>query len=333
MRDSNWSPDFSMSAEKALEFYDLEKGTEPRIDGVIGITPQVIADLLKVVGPIEIDGLKFAAENFWETLQYEVEYGYQTKGTAFSERKSVIGKLGIELQNRLFKLPLSGLGRVVETLKDNLEIKQIVFYFKDAELQKVVEDYDWAGRVKGAKLDYFMVVDANLAALKTDPFVQRSIQYSLSADGAAPYAELKIKYDHQGKFDLLVTRYRSWTRVYLPSDIEIVDVKVGGKKVEYVVENDLGKKTVGLFLTVEPQTSEVILIKYKFGKSWQSELAKNGYSLLIQKQIGLPSAALIFDLTLPYEVGSFPPIGTKVAGNRIIYNGEMIRDVEAGIVK
>jgi hypothetical protein len=332
MRDVNWSPDFAESAKKAMEFYDLERGAEPRFDGVIGITPTVIADLLKVVGPIKVEDLNFTADNFINTLQYEVEYGYKTKGTEFKERKSVIGKLGGELQARLFKLPLMKIGELVSILKADLENKQIVFYFKDAGQQKIVEQYDWAGRVEKERLDYFMVIDANLAALKTDPVVKRSIQYLLYADRIVPEAELKIKYEHQAPFSLLVTRYRSWTRIYLPNDVEITDVQISGKKItDYVVTTELGKKVVGLFLNVEPQTSETILVHYKFGATWQEKLKELGYSMLVQKQIGLPQADISLDLSLPYKVASFPTLGTKIAPNRILYSGVLDKDLEFGI--
>ncbi|MFH0814747.1 MAG: DUF4012 domain-containing protein [Candidatus Falkowbacteria bacterium] len=329
MRDANWSPDFSESAKKVEEFYALEKGEVEKFDGVIGVTPTMIASLLKIVGPIEVDGLKFTADNFTDTLQYEVEYGYKTKGVAFQERKSIVGKLGIELQTRLFKLPLAKIGELATALKNSVEQKQMVFYFNDPIQQAVAKKYEWAGLVKKTAGDYLMVVDANLAALKTDPFVKRSIQYTLSANVENPSAELKIKYDHQGKFDLLVTRYRSWTRVYLPKDIEILDVQISGKKItDYVVSDELDKKVVGLFLNVEPQTSEVIMIKYKFGKNWQEQLKQLGYSLIIQKQIGLPSIDVSLDLTLPKNVPSIPAIGTKISPNRVIFKGVVESDFD-----
>ncbi|MBI5254823.1 DUF4012 domain-containing protein [Candidatus Falkowbacteria bacterium] len=329
MRDSNWSPDFSESAKKAEEFYALEKGEVEKFDGVIGVTPTMIAGLLKVVGPIEVDGLKFTADNFIDTLQYEVEYGYKTKGVIFQERKSVIGKLGIELQARLFKLPLAKVGELVTILKNSVEQKQMVFYFNSPIQQEVAKKYDWAGLVKKTAGDYLMVIDANLAALKTDPFVKRSVQYTLSASGDKPTAELKVKYDHQGKFDLLVTRYRSWTRVYLPKDIEILDAQISGKKItDYVVSDEFDKKVVGLFLNVEPQTSEVIMIKYKFGKNWQEQVKQLGYSLAIQKQIGLPSIDISLDLTLPNNLPSIPALGTKISPNRVIYKSALDKDLD-----
>ncbi|MBU0648945.1 DUF4012 domain-containing protein, partial [Patescibacteria group bacterium] len=65
MRDSNWSPDFPTSAEKALWFYSeeargivqergapIEAAPLVNFNGVVSINPDVVAELLGVTGPI-----------------------------------------------------------------------------------------------------------------------------------------------------------------------------------------------------------------------------------------------------------------------------------------
>src|SRR3989339_325475 len=91
-RDSNWSPDFGVSTQKALELYEKENGLEAKqIDAVIGITPTVFENILQILGPIAINGIEFNYDNFTEKLEYEVEYGYNEKGIDFRERKKLWG--------------------------------------------------------------------------------------------------------------------------------------------------------------------------------------------------------------------------------------------------
>src|SRR3989338_5927795 len=53
-RDSNWNPDFALSGAKALELYKKENGVAANeVEGVIGFTPTVVEDFLRIVGPIE----------------------------------------------------------------------------------------------------------------------------------------------------------------------------------------------------------------------------------------------------------------------------------------
>ncbi len=73
-RDSNWSPDFPTDARKALEFYKAEHGfLADDISGVIALTPNVFEEILKLVGPLNVEGINFTSDNFTETLEYEVE--------------------------------------------------------------------------------------------------------------------------------------------------------------------------------------------------------------------------------------------------------------------
>ena len=76
MHDANWFPDFPTSAEKVAWFYEKTGG--PTVDGVIAITPELLQDLLKVTGPIDMPeyGKTIDADNFTEVTQQEVEVDY-----------------------------------------------------------------------------------------------------------------------------------------------------------------------------------------------------------------------------------------------------------------
>jgi len=276
--------------------------------------------------------MKFNEQNFLHTLQYEVEFGFEDKGLKFEERKSIIGDLGIVLQKKLFALPFEQWGDLANILNTNFVQKQIMLNFEKTKLQNIADAYNWSGRVYPTEMDYFMVVDANLIARKSDPYVKKSYSYNLFADKEVPEAELKLNYKHEGHFGLMVTRYRSWTRVYLPQDVEIVDVLVGGEKPDdLVIADDLGKKSVGFFLNVEPQTEKTVVVKYKFSDDFVNRLKKENYKLMWQKQLGLPEANLHLDLSLPYDISAIPQVGSKVGPNRLIYQHALNADLEIEI--
>ena len=52
LRDSNWDPDFAISAQRAEWF--LNKELEIGVDGVVGIDLEIIRSLIKIVGPIKL---------------------------------------------------------------------------------------------------------------------------------------------------------------------------------------------------------------------------------------------------------------------------------------
>ncbi|MFH1537053.1 MAG: DUF4012 domain-containing protein, partial [Patescibacteria group bacterium] len=223
MRDSNYDPDFTISAQKAEEFYHLENGPETDIDGVISVTPVFIKSLLELTGPIDVEGEEFTAENFVDILQYKVEFGYVNEGKSDMERKEVIGTMSSILMDRITSLPKEQWGDLWESFTSNVDEKHILLYLKDEDVQRKITEMNWAGEMKSSPLDYLMVVDCNLAALKTDKVMERDIEYSVYKEGDDLMGEVKINYNNTGTFTNFTTRYRSYTRVYVPLGSELVE--------------------------------------------------------------------------------------------------------------
>ena len=128
---------------------------------------------------------------------------------------------------------------------DLFKQKQIMIFSNNEELQKNLERNNWSGAIKKTDSDYLLVVDANLASLKTDPAVKRKIKYELSLEGNDYKARVSIEYDHGGEFDWKTTRYRTYTRIYVPEGSRLISadgfINEQNKKVEADVSNDLDK--------------------------------------------------------------------------------------------
>jgi len=128
-RDSNWSPDFKIAAEKSLEMYKLEQGIEAdNIDVVVAFTPTLIEELLKITGPINVRGEEFNYQNFLEKVQYEVEYGFAPKGVPRSDRKGILGDMTKELIKKLPMQVFSNWQIYFDLWKEMVAEKQIMFY-------------------------------------------------------------------------------------------------------------------------------------------------------------------------------------------------------------
>ena len=69
-RDANWSPDFAASARQALDLYRREGGTAAaEIDTVVGVTATVLEELMRLTGPVSVQGVGFAAGTVIEKLE------------------------------------------------------------------------------------------------------------------------------------------------------------------------------------------------------------------------------------------------------------------------
>lgn len=315
-RDANWSPDFSLSAQKALELYKLENGVfADVIDGVIGITPTVLEGLLKIVGPITIDGKKVDDTNVLEEIQYEVEYGYADKGVSKKERKSILSVLASDLLKRTRNSLLTHWRDYYDLVTRLIAEKQIMFFATDVNLQAVFSNQKWSGEVSKTTGDYLQWVDANLGALKTDRVIVRNLIYTIDLNQDGDYlATVAMVYKHKGGIDWRTSQYLSYPRVFVPAGSELISsvYQVSGQKAvsttEFAAGMENGKQWFGAFVDIKPKQIATLSFTYRLPKN----IVSNGsYKLTAQKQLGLNGVGLTLNLNFGKPISESSPEGMK----------------------
>ena len=303
LRDANWVPDWALAAQKINEIYAGESlaigSPAPDFNGIIAINPDFISSLLRLVGPINIKGEDYTPENFQELLQYNVEIAYKDRNISSWNRKEIINELLSELKSRLFNLPAKDWVTLLNTLDSNITSKDIQLYFTNESLQALARNLGASGEVKQTTGDYLMVIDANLAAFKSDAVVKKKIAYSVSERNGNTTASLTLNYRHEGDFNWRTTRYRSYTRIYTPMGSRLVSYSgLDSDKVDWTALDDpiLNKTIFGFFFTVEPGTEKDIIIRYTLPDSINKQIINNNYELLVQKQSGRRTQELKVDL-------------------------------------
>ena len=129
------------------------------------------------------------------------------------------------MKTRLYSLSSQEWPEVFEASQTALREKQMLLYSTDTEIQEVLVQVGWAGEITSETADALVVVDANLASLKSDPAVERSVAYELFQNASDQWlGRVSIRYTHNGSFDWKTTRYRTYTRVYLPVGTELLSV-------------------------------------------------------------------------------------------------------------
>ncbi len=292
LRDANWSPDWPSSARQIQAIYYGESTAiaqaAPSFTGVIGITPEFVSDLIRLVGSIEVQGEIYTPENLQPLLQYTVEVAYLEQDISQWDRKAVINELLAELKNRLLTLETKNIPALLQIFSENMETKDMQLYFNNSQWQTLVTEIGADGSVRSSDSDYLLVVDANLAAFKSDAVMKKSINYTVNQDGA----KLNLVYKHDGGFDWRTTRYRSYTRVYAPLGSELINIQALNKanlEAESIMSyNDLtlNKTVFAFFFTVEPGTSGELELNYRLPVTINSQLENKTYYLLVQKQAG-----------------------------------------------
>ena len=321
MRDANWSPHWPIAANKIEWFFkeenklltkkDQVNNFTGEFDGVIGITPKFIIDLLAITGPIYIEGEEYNCNNFIDLLEYRVEKGYAQLGVTSWHRKEVIGDIVEELKLILFDRGFNDLKEVINTVGVNLAQKNIIAYFHDEGMQSIANEQGWSGQVREVPGDYLMVVDANMAALKTDAVVNRNISYKVEQDINGLFADLRVSYANNGQFDWRTTRYRTYTRIYAPLNSQLINAS-GYSEGEVTTHNELGKTVFSAFISVEPGNIGTLHFYYKLPDDISTLINQREYRLLVQKQPGNTAESLEVDLGFINSIRSYNPTGFYV---------------------
>ncbi|MCD4704810.1 DUF4012 domain-containing protein, partial [bacterium] len=298
MRDCNWSPDFPTSAQDCLSLYYIESDDQEKIDGIIAITPTVIAELLNIIGAQEIEGIIFENENFTDDLQKAIELYYADRGDTHWTRKDIMNSLAQVIIQKIKNLKISDNAHLLELLSKNLDNKNILLYSSDQNVQKIFKNLDWSGDIKNKENeyyhpDYLMVVDSNLASSKSDQFIVRNVEYTIQEKNDNLLAQVKITYQHQGNFSWNSTKYRTYTRLLVPQGSELIKVEGSmendqiNKKGITDVYNDLNKTVFGTFIAIEPQETKSLIFEYKLPNRIKKQISENKYQIYIQKQPGI----------------------------------------------
>lgn len=327
LRDANWSPDFPTSADRVLDFYIRESELQAHAplsnppSTYVALEPGLFEALLRMTGPLTVDGKTFNAENFFEKLEFEVEVGWHQQGLPVEKRKEIVSRLGQELVKKLFSLPAARWPEVLDVLTLALERKQIMIYSRDPGLLRLLDARGWTARTKSQTGDFVWVVDANLAALKTDGAMNKSVTYNLDAtDPQEPKVTVNLEYTNTAKGfeDYRYTRYRTYTRVYVPEGSELIESqgamqddlnKTGGKLIPGKVDvfNELGKTVYGAFWSIEPNSTGNLSFTYRLPPYIAKQIRQNEYQLDWSKQPGADETNLTVNLLFDKNIKSATP--------------------------
>jgi len=309
-KDSNYFFDFKTSAKKFLEIYSLGKD-QNEIEGVIGITSNILPDMLEYTGPITLEGVEgeFTKDNVLEKLEWEVEVGYSQKGIEAKDRKNVmqelIKKILEEIENTggIKKLML------LAKFKEELESGKITIYTKNEAIQQKLEELDWAGRIEKTNKDYLAVIDSNLWALKTNRCIEKNIKY-LRDFTDLPKIKVEIEYVNNCKQkDFMTTNYRGIASLYIPQEYELIETV--GFQDEITISQEEDKKILSSIVNIPLGGKKVYNVSY----TPTNNLEFSNYELYFQHQNGVKE----IDLEVRIKKGE---------EEKTIYNGVVEKDIK-----
>jgi hypothetical protein len=221
-QDANWFPDFPSSARQILQFYKNAGG--PDIDGIVAINATYVSELIGLLGPIDMPeyGRTIDQENFLFETQKIVELEYDREE---NKPKAFIGDLAPKLIDRATNGSPELFLSLLDKVGSGLEEKDIQLYFENQDTQKVVVEKGWAGKIKQAEKDYFMLVNTNLGGGKTDGVISEKINLDVNISTAGEVTNtVTIKRTHNGIKGVVFTGRNNvnYARLYTPRGSELI---------------------------------------------------------------------------------------------------------------
>ncbi len=226
-RDANWWPHWPTSAQKLTWFYENSGG--PTVDGVISFTPEVLGSILEITGPLDMRekyGIIFTKDNFWENIRKTIE---EEKKLEDNKPKKVINDLFHKIIEKIpQEINQKKLVNFLADTRGHLGSKNILFYFRQPELQEEVKKRSWGGRIKKTGKDYLSVINTNIAGGKSDKQIEQTIEHKaqVQKDGSI-IDTLKIVREHTGASSQYYygDRNVNWLRVYVPRGSELIEAR------------------------------------------------------------------------------------------------------------
>jgi Protein of unknown function (DUF4012) len=226
LRDSNWDPDFAVSAARAVWFYQKETGSS--VDGVLAINTPFIVEVLKATGPIDLPDYndRITADNFYGKSLYYTQNDFFPGST---QKKDFLGTLARALITKITTSRTTNMAALFRAIATSLTGHDILMMFGSPDLESVVAHYGWAGRVPsvpgciGAELasctmDPLVIVEANMGVNKANYFVSHMVdrQVTVRTDGSIKETVIVTEKNTSSADKGLP--YRTYLRFLLPAD-------------------------------------------------------------------------------------------------------------------
>ncbi len=285
LRDSNYSPDFALSGEKAAWFLQKEKG--PSVDSVIAVNQSFIAELFSITGPINLEGFSYpvTGENFQLILSYLIE----SKFSGAQNPKAVLGQVIPVFMKKLFSE--QNIGAALPMIFGGMRDKSIMAYSRDGQVQKLFEGIGLGGKVipTGPNDDYLNVIISSIGGNKSDLYMKQRVTHNtlvlndgtlvdaVSVKRAHTWSEKNLIYikDILSKFgfteisDQLIDilgrgKNKSFVKVYVPKDSTLIDADgIDMKNVDTIYDSEINKTYFMFEMEVPFASDKEVTLSYK----------------------------------------------------------------------
>lgn len=339
IRNANWNPDFTESAEQITDLFYRLDGED--IHGVIALDLNLLRNLLEVTGPLYLAAYneEININNFYERTQFNTSYDYE-EGS--QQKRQFLTVMGSKLLESLFALDQEKLPEFLSVINESLEERHLQMHLFDSPFNAYLIQKGWNGALLSSEGDYLYVVNSNLGGTKSNYYVENQMKYDITSktrDGLLR-SELTLSYDHTGVDGSWPGGpYTNYLRVLTKKG-----VKLTGAKVIYdlTLEEDIFEEVVisevGMYnsfetsFVLEPSSNIKVVLYYDLPQELSLTKENSSYSIVWQKQPGTHDDRYEFSMIPPFGM-EFVDTSDNIRYTDEVYisSGKLNKDFEAYI--
>ncbi len=329
LRDSNWSPDFTVSAQEMSRFIDASTGKQ--INGVIALNLYSLQKILGALGPVELPELGeiLTDKNIFERFEShsEVQVVERLDRETYSAAVLRLVLEGVQT------MPPDRTSPLLTAVMDSLEQKQLLIAFTSANLNKSFNDLGWSGALLSpdcpaqlnggiCQVDSLMQVEANVGINKANAYLKRDTQHQIEISSNLVTHTRTMVFTNQANSNAWpLGSYQAYLRFFVSPEDELVSIEVDGQKLadeQLVFGQELEKQVWGMALSVPINTTKQVTLKYRRRFS-----SLGAYSYFEQLQPGVVDGQPQVVFVIP------PPLTPKLIAPQAKVDGQVIRFLPA----
>ncbi|MBI2103807.1 DUF4012 domain-containing protein [Candidatus Woesebacteria bacterium] len=303
LRDSNWDPNFTVSAQQAEWF--LDKEIDVKVDGVIGLDLEVAKNIVEIFGKIKLVDFdqEVTASNLYDITQTEVEKDFFPGSR---KKSNFLTSLARELLTEIMNIKSQDYPKVSKMLSSSLDERHIQIYLENQEAQKAVSALGWDGGLaigvceNNCYSDVLAVAEANVGVNKANYYVSRKM--SLNVGIGENLIDRILTVDLTNSATSARDKYNTYLRVIAPNDSEFLTIEISeGNESQRVVPEIVetkGRKEAGVLVEVDPQTTRSIIFRWQSRQPLDFSSAGN-YKLFWRKQAGTVADPILVNVQTP----------------------------------
>jgi len=364
LRDANYWPDFPITAQKAIELYQIAQ-PESQIDGVIAIDQQFIAMLVEATGPITVANSDrvITGANTVQSFRdaFNIKEG-QTNAEWFQNRKAFLSTFSAAIRQKIETEPAAlDMVTLARNMFAALNGRHLQLYMADPDVTAVLQQLDWDGRLENpTEQDFLLVLDTSMGFNKTNLYIDRTIAYEVDLSINQPQSHLSVRYDHIGPAseepcfqyvyyldaptyqEVADQCYFNYLRVYAPQNSQLNwmtqhfipgEMTITGRSWErsgQAINEFANFTTFTNFMMVPRSQTLTTEIVYTLPEMViQKQGSEQTYQLWLRKQAGMEPEAVIITITLPERatlLDTQAPEAPMVDGRLVTFSFDLIED-------